>query len=450
MDTIKAEDWRPRIVMRPQGGEDVPPDKMEVTSKDLLLFLLWTFTLTLKEKGGDEYKSDIAEVVRIGRKIETSIEVLGITEKDKDNPYGGLQYTCQPGTDIEELDRDLSSRYVRLALEIITDKEALKDLVKQAKDYKEGNHKQPVTSLKTTSRLIGRVRDTPNIWTTLQDEGEGLLKTSRDKITAKTAVLMLIVNRYFQSAPVYAEEPEGGVDIFRSKKNDTLVIRNLAPLARELGVENNDLKIHLVMMGGFQYPVDYKDDKGSLFLSTENMYNVTFVYPPEIGNQYGVKRYGTNRTSFIFNQSHKEVRIRLGNRISDDLKEKKDLDKERQKTYMGSVYVDNKYIRLINEELSDLGIKLMNYITSNQTGHYNRPMKIGVTKIIPHLGLAKIVEKQGLPYVKKKILEELEVLKAKGALKTYGYDRGKDILSWTCTNKYVKRPDKRPKEDPEG
>lgn len=275
--------------------------------------------------------------------------------------------------------------------------------------------KQPRNLLKTLARDIGNTTEKPTLFSIENSDWDRL--EEREVIRKNTGALAFYL-----------------LDLYQRQSEKTLIIKNLAPLAEKCtGGNNKRLKEALQLLGGYTYPfLDVDPETKEILVSSEQLFKIVFVYPPELsernginskGEIQGVKRIGNKALSFIENEEMSSVRITPSEKLL------KGLD---GKGLGNTVVVSGLFIELMIE-ITDIGSKILNFSSSNKPNY-----KIQEDKLIEHLGLSKQVKTQGKPRIRETILKGLQELKEKEHIKKYNFDTEKHLFSWTYSEKYVR------------
>jgi len=288
---------------------------------------------------------------------------------------------------------------------------------KAKEEEKEKLHKQPRELLKTAARLIGKSE--VDLFSTPAWED---IVATKERLSRPVVMLAQTIVKNMQT--------QGGIG-----KEGTLEleITNLSAYAQELGVDAEDIKKGLQVLGGYVYPISYLDnDTEEIVITAEQLFKIEFRYPKNTVKKYTdipeeeYKR-GTPASYYIANESASRIIVKLNAKMARSLN-----TKEKLKT-LGAVLVTDKYIGS-QAGLSDMAAKILNYTASNHPAQ-----GISWVKLYGHLELTNQVKKQGKPRIHKRIEEALEELKALGHLGSYQADQ--EGIKLVYTGKYVKHPD---------
>lgn len=295
------------------------------------------------------------------------------------------------------------------------EKELEKKAAELAKKEDSKLHKQPRGYLKTTARLVGKSTSEPTLFSlptlpettkeTRENEEGNLV---RDVISKNTAILGHYLLQLWQ---------EGG--------EKELKIYNLTPVSEMMGVNNHELKIYLLYLGGYTYPIVDKDKDG-LTLTVEQLFKVQFRYSRTVSEKYSsgnIKSVGTTFASFIKDEPIDHVIVTPNSLFLNAMKGQG----------LGTVLaVNDKFVKMVLS-LTDIAYKICSYSASN------RPtQKIEEKKLVTHLGLGKQTKTQGKPRVRATILKGFQELEDKGHIKDYFFDEEKETYSFTYSDRYIK------------
>jgi hypothetical protein len=272
-------------------------------------------------------------------------------------------------------------------------------------------HKQPRGYLKTTARLVGKSTSEPTLFSlpTLpetKEKEEGNLV--RDVISKNTAIL----GHYL-------------LQLWQESGEKDLKIYNLTPVSEMMGVNNHELKIYLLYLGGYTYPIVDKDSDG-LTLTVEQLFKVQFKYGRTVSEKYtsgGINKVGTTFASFIKDEPIEHIIVTPNSLFLNAMKGQG----------LGTVLaVNDKFVKMVLS-LTDIAYKICSYSASN------RPtQKIEEKKLVTHLGLEKQTKTQGKPRVRATILKGFQELEDKGHIKDYFFDEEKEMYSFTYSDRYIK------------
>ncbi len=236
-------------------------------------------------------------------------------------------------------------------------------------------HKQPRSLLKTVGQSISNTTEAPGLYTLPQkvEPGVGAIAELRAEISKNTGALAFYLIQKYQE-----------------NNSKPLEITNLNSIAEVMNCNNYRLKLYLLYLGGYVYPIVDRDEKtGGLVLTQEQLFKVEFRYSKKIADKYlvnsrgeiqGVERIGTNLLSFIKDEPLDSVVITPSPLFIKPLEGKG----------LGNILtVNDKFVGLILE-LSDIATKLLSYSASNKPTH-----KIGEDNLVKHLGLTKQIKRQG-------------------------------------------------------
>jgi hypothetical protein len=299
-------------------------------------------------------------------------------------------------------------------------------------EEREQLHKQPRNLLKTVAQRISNTTDEPTLFTLPQkvEPGGGAIGELKEEISKNTGALAFYLIQKYQE-----------------NNSKPLEITNLNAIAEVMNCNNYRLKLFLLYLGGYVYPiVDMDESTKELVLTNEQLFKIEFRYSKQIAEKYsvnnrgeiqGVERIGNNILSFIKDEPLDRVIITPSQRFIKALEGKG----------LGNILtVNNKFVGLILE-LTDIATKILSYSSSNKP-----TWKIAEDNLVKHLGLTKQIKKQGKPRVRATILKGLQELQDKGHIKSYSYEEPTGMYSYTYSDKYVryKEGKRSKKEAPEG
>jgi hypothetical protein len=257
---------------------------------------------------------------------------------------------------------------------------------------------------RSVARLVGRERDQPSLFTM-----QGLLKVedSHREVISKNAVIL-------------------GDMLFSLLPSDTskLTITNLAPFTELFNVNNHEIKLYFLALGGFTYPVT-KLKEGRLGLSNEQFFKITIWYDTErieAAERGEIRAVGTDYTHLLLNEPHLEIEVEPNPNFLDDIK---------GHGQRFSLKFEEKYFKLCLQ-LSDLAYKFTQW-----SGTQRRSHSIKEQGLINALSLAAQVKKQGAPRIRAAIHKALEELKTHGYLTEYSYNEETGLYKWVCSGEYI-------------
>lgn len=280
-------------------------------------------------------------------------------------------------------------------------------------------HKQPRNLLKTVAQRISNTTDEPTLFTLpqkVEPGGGGAIGELKEEISKNTGALAFYLIQKYQE-----------------NNSKPLEIANLNAIAEVMNCNNYRLKLYLLYLGGYVYPIIDKDERTKeLVLTNEQLFKIEFRYSKQIADKYsvnnrgeiqGVERIGNNLLNFIKDEPLDRVVITPSPRFIKALEGKG----------LGNILtVNNKFVGLILE-LTDIATKILSYSSSNRPSQ-----KIAEDNLIKHLGLTKQIKKQGRPRVRATILKGLQELQDKEHIKSYSYEEATGMYSYTYSDKYVR------------
>lgn len=274
-------------------------------------------------------------------------------------------------------------------------------------------NRQPRNYLKTTAKYVGKsTGGEPSLFSIpdIDKPSGGLV---RDVISKNTAIL----GNYL-------------LQLWQQKGEAELTIKNLAPLSEMMGNTNYEIKIYLLYLGGYTYPI-IDSDKDGLTLTTEQLFKIKFKYSPQVREKYKSTDFnfiGTDLTKFIKDEPIESITVTPSLLFI----------KAMEGRGLGNVLVVNdKFIKLALS-ITDIAYKILTFTASN------RPSQtIAEDNLVKHLGIDKQIKTQGRPRVRGTILKGLQELKDKGHIKNYSFDEGKKLYQFTYSDKFVKHSEKK-------
>lgn len=278
-------------------------------------------------------------------------------------------------------------------------------------------HKQPRSLLKTVGQSISNTTEAPTLFTLPQkvETVGGAIGELKEEISKNTGALAFYLIQKYQE-----------------NNSKPLEITNLTAIAEVMNCNNYRLKLFLLYLGGYVYPIVDRDERTKeLVLTNEQLFKIEFRYGQKIADKYsvkegeiqGVERIGNNLLNFIKDEPMDRVIITPNQRFIEALDGKG----------LGNILtVNNKFVGLILE-LTDIATKILCYSSSNQPS-----LKIKEDNLVKHLGLEKQIKTQGRPRVRATILKGLQELQDKGHIKNYSYQEATGMYSYTYSEKYVR------------
>jgi hypothetical protein len=272
-------------------------------------------------------------------------------------------------------------------------------------------HKQPRGYLKTTAKLVGRATDEKTLFTLPEVVTEPGSNLVREVISRNTAILGNYLSQLWQQ--------NGG---------ENLVIDNLSPIADMMGNTNYEIKIYLLYLGGYVYPIIDKNETG-ITITTEQLFKVTFKYSKEVADRYGAGNsieIGSGVTRFIKDEPIKSIEIQPSPLFVKAMEGKG----------LGNVFaVNDKFVKLALS-LTDIAYKILTYSASNKPSH-----RIKEDNLVKHLGMDKQIKTQGRPRIRATILKGLQELQDREHIKSYSFEEATGMYSFTYSDKFVKHQD---------
>lgn len=312
------------------------------------------------------------------------------------------------------------------------DKEPIKDnalLAEEIKTLEKADietklHKQARGYLKTSASLVGKETGQASLFALpAYDDNINPFKQVLSKNTAITGTLLLA--------------------LWQKNKDDRGVykISNLTDIASLLQTTPQELKIYLICLGGYQYPiVNFDKEKRILSIHHDKLFYIKFNIRLKAGETESSfsedYRVGTSYLNFIKDRDIESVEIAPAQSIIKELEGKG----------LGNVLVDD-YFVAFSLGLSDIAYKLFCFSSSNLP-----TFKIGFKKLVSkkYLNMEKqvfgIYNKQGKRLSagqgKARVLDTIKggltELQSKGHLKEWDYNEKDDFFKWRYSNKIIK------------
>ena len=247
-------------------------------------------------------------------------------------------------------------------------------------------------------------------------EGENKLLEEKLIISRKTAILGNFLFELWQR----------GI----KDENNYLKIDNLSVLSTKLNSTNYEIKLYLIYLGGYIYPIVTTDEsKHKLTISQDTLFDIKFNYRLEDCNDRKIGNLlGCRYLYFIKYKSIQSIEIKPNDIFIRDYK----------RNGLGFVYVSDNFIKFCLE-LSDIAYKILCLSMSN------RPtQKLKEENLIIQLGLEEQLKKQGKPRIREKILQGFEDLKNKKHIVTYTFCD--PYFKWNYKNTIIKHQELQPKQ----
>lgn len=279
-----------------------------------------------------------------------------------------------------------------------------KPLLKAPGTAEEKVYRAPRGYARTVAQIVKREREQPSLF-----NASGLLsleETHRTAITRNAAAL--------------------GTYLFQLLKSEeeTITVRNLTALAEKFNTTNSEIKLYLLALGGFTYPIVGLEN-GGFSISIEQLFKIKIVYSKKTLDRYHsgeLTRAGTNLLQILVNEAPSEIQITPNRMFLEGL------------TGKGQGYtllVQDKYTKL-SLQLTDLGYKLQEYSSTQRRSH-----SIKEPGLISALSLAAQVKQQGAPRIRATIHKALEELKTHGYFTEYSYEEETGLYKWVCSGEYI-------------
>jgi hypothetical protein len=292
---------------------------------------------------------------------------------------------------------------------VLNDAVEAPELVKEVEKL----HKLPRGYLKTTAKLVGKATDEKTLFSlpeVVPASGGNLI---REVISRNTSILG---NYIFQ--------------LWQQNGGGELVISNLNPIAEFMGNSNYEIKIYLLYLGGYVYPIIDKDKDG-LTITTEQLFKIKFRYSSKVADKYKAGDYteiGSGLTKFIKDEPIDSIEITPSPLFI----------KAMGGEGLGNVLVVNDKFAKLALSLTDIAYKILSYSASNKPSQ-----KIAEGNLVKHLGLDKQIKTQGRPRIRATILKGLQELQDKEHIKSYSYEDATGMYLFTYSDKYVRHQEQK-------
>jgi len=278
------------------------------------------------------------------------------------------------------------------------------------KNEAEKLHKQPRGYLKAMGKIVGRDTSAPSLFNMPDLEEPDKANDLKEVISKKTAILGNLLFKLWQE-----------------KGSGPLRIENLNSVSEQMETTNEELKLCLLYLGGWVYPIIDTDEEG-LTVTQEQLFYIQFRYSKKVRERYDrgeYKRIGTSRASFFKGEPVEYVEVTPSPLFLKALEGKG----------LGNVLVTDRFIKeALN--LSDIAYKIYCYSSSNKP-IWRRAEDI----LIKDLGLTKQLKTQGRPRLRKAIQEGLKELIEIGHFESWEFIEDRSIYSWRGGSKLVRHKD---------
>lgn len=285
-------------------------------------------------------------------------------------------------------------------------------------------HKQSRTLLKTLGGIVGRDTAQPSLFDLPRFEKN--VNPYKEIISRNTAITGNLL-----------------ISLWQRNKNQegVYVIENLSEIAKILNFTPQDLKIYLVYLGGYQYPVTTLKEKVLRSGKTQKILSIyhdklfTIRFNIKLGDKEKESDFnedlkvGTRFLSFIKERDIESIEVKPSEPLIDDLYGNR----------LGNILTDEGFFAFALG-LSDMAYKLLVFSGSNKP-----KQTIGITRLIESLQLKGQITKQGKPRVLASIKKALEELKTNGHITQWGFDEKREMFTWEYSNKIFKHKDLLPK-----
>lgn len=422
--------------LRLAGRENMPP--LHISAKDALTVMLVQYTG--RKRTTKDAKDGLLEMLgnaeRPGVIVQMTFEVT-------DTPAGPHILTTYTGkaTSQAEADsqRQLFEQYmadegIQTLVQNLVQRgpQLLNKIFSRQLELPEKTHKQSRTQMRDIARNVGRDKQQLSLFNKplheavqelerqINDSPKG--RPQKEIMSQKAAQLALALVRAYQTAP---KDEEGFA-----------IIKDVSGLAYSIGTDSRYLKYLLLYLSGYQYAhVQLFDDK--IGVKMAQLFDIWLLY------KLNRKAYITDlykdtagTMNLIVNERIKELKVKPTAEYIKDLNNKK--------KSLGSIRVTDGWMAALNG-MTVMAFKLANF-SAAQPPEYS----IGEEKLLDHLGMKSQAKTQGVPRVRKQILEAMQELKVKGYFKQYQAEERPDgwMYSWEYTDTYIKHQDKYLKPEP--
>ena len=278
-------------------------------------------------------------------------------------------------------------------------------------------HKQPRSYLKSTARLVGKSTDEPTLFSLPSTE---IIKVEEPH--TGTALLREVISRNTAILGNYL------LQLYQQSGQEDLVIHNLSPLAEMMNNTNKEVKIYLLYLGGYTYPIVTRGKDGGVTLASEQMFSIKFKYSKAVADKYrdnedNAPLIGTSLSSFVRDEPVDRIIVKPNPAFIKALEGKG----------LGNVLVVNdKFVKLALS-LTDIAFKIFSYSASNKPSQ-----RIAEDNLIRHLGLDKQLKTQGRPRIRATILKGLQELQDRKHIKCYDFKETSLLYTFTYSDEYIR------------
>jgi hypothetical protein len=189
---------------------------------------------------------------------------------------------------------------------------------------------------------------------------------------------------------------------------------------------NYEVKIYLLYLGCYLYPIVAKGPDGGLTISMGKLFDVKFRYGQATAEKYKKGEcigIGTSIFAFLKNEPVQAIIIKPNPLFIEAL----------QGSGLGNILVRDG-LENFTLGLTDIAYKIFAYSISNKPGQ-----KIKENNLIRHLKLEEQLKKQGRKRTRCRILNGFSELMRKGHLEQFAFDEETTIYSFLYSDKYVKK-----------
>lgn len=418
------------FVLRLAGHDNMPP--VNITAMDALCVMLLQYNV--RKRTSKNAKAGLLEMLGDATQPGIIKKMTFEVFETQDGPQISVTYTST-ATSQDEADkqRQRFNEYISDAgIQALIHELVLRGPQRLAKIFgkqlaaPERTHKQSRTLMRDIARNVGK--DTHQLSLFKKPLHDAVLELERqindspqgrpqkDVMSQKAALLALALVETFQTAP--------------KDNNGFAVIKDVSGLADRIGTDGKYLKYLLLYLSGYQYAHTqlFADKIG---VKMAQLFEIWMLYDANRAAYIPDLYKDTAGTmNLIVNEKIQELKVKPTAEFIADINNKK--------KSLGSIRVTDGWLATL-DGLSVTAFKLANF-SSTQIPEYS----IYEDKLLDQLNLKKHAKVQGMPRVRKQLLEAMQELKVKGYFKQYQHDaRPAGLLySWQYTDKYIKHQEK--------
>lgn len=416
--------------VRLPGRENMPP--LHISAKDALTVMLVQYTG--RKRTTKDAKAGLMEMLgdaeRPGVIVQMTFEVT-------ETPAGPQILTTYTGTAASQADADKQRQQFNTYLAdegiqalvlnlVLRGPLLLSKILSNELAKPEKTHKQSRTLMRDIAKSVGRDKKQLSLFKMPLNEAVQELerqiadsptgRPQKDVMSQKAAQLALKLMQEYQTAP--------------KDENDFAIIKDVGRLADDIGTDNTYLKYLLLYLSGYQYThTQMFDDK--IGVKMAQYFDIWLMYPLKRKAYIpDIYKDAAGTMNLIANERIDEVRVKpTAEFVNDVLNKKKSL---------GHIRVTNGIHALLN------GLTVMAFKLAAFSGAQRPQYAIGEDKLLDHLELKSQAKAQGMPRVRRQLLDAMQELKVKGYFKEYLAEERPDgwMYGWQYTDKYIKHQDK--------